>query len=138
MSPVDVGILAIVGLSGFFGLVRGAVREIFGLATLVLGLLLAFSFYPDAAERLAPWIHDRLLAEAQGETIPQPIAAEIAPLRLRRKRLASVCLFLVITTILLGLQVFTPFGAWLTILLMFLAALFAWRVYKTPIPYGWV
>ncbi len=82
---------------------------------------------------------DRLLAQAQGdETIPQPVAAQIAPLRLRRKRLASVCLFLVITTVLLGLQVFTPFGAALTILLVFLAALFAWRVYKTPIFYGWV
>lgn len=82
---------------------------------------------------------DRLLAQAQGdETIPQPVAAQIAPLRLRRKRLASVCLFLVITTVLLGLQVFTPFGAPLTILLVFLAALFAWRVYKTPIFYGWV
>lgn len=82
---------------------------------------------------------DRLLAQAQGdETIPQPVAAQIAPLRLRRKRLASVCLFLVITTVLLGLQVFTPFGAALTILLIVLAALFAWRVYKTPIFYGWV
>ena len=82
---------------------------------------------------------DRLLAEARGEeAIPQPVATQIAPLRLQRKRLASVCLFLVITTVLLGLQVFTPFGAPLTILLMCLAALFAWRVYKTPIPYGWL
>src|SRR3970040_993230 len=82
---------------------------------------------------------DRLLAQARGEeAIPQPVAAQIAPLRLQRKRLASVCLFLVISTVLLGLQVFTPFGAPLTILLMCLAALFAWRVYKTPIHYGWL
>lgn len=81
---------------------------------------------------------DRLLSQADGETIPQPIAAEIVPLRLRRKRLASVCLFLVITTVLLGLQVFSPFGAPLTVGLVILAALFAWRVYRTPIFYGWV
>lgn len=81
---------------------------------------------------------DRLLAEAQGEAIPQPLAAQIAPLRLRRKRLASVCLFLVIATVLFGLQVFSPFGAPLTIALIALAGLFAWRVYRTPIPYGWV
>ncbi|HLC41788.1 MAG TPA: DUF2269 family protein [Methylomirabilota bacterium] len=81
---------------------------------------------------------DKLLAQAEGDAIPQPIAAQIAPLRLRRKRLASVCLFLVITTVLLGLQIFTPFGAALTIVLLVLAALFAWRVYRTPIPYGWV
>src|SRR3972149_9092857 len=81
---------------------------------------------------------DRLLAQAQGEAIPGPIAAQIAPLRPRRKRLASVCLFLVITTVLLGLQVFSPFGVPLTGILIVLAALFAWRVYRTPIPYGWV
>jgi hypothetical protein len=82
---------------------------------------------------------DRLLAKAEGgDAIPQPIAAQIAPLRLRRKRLASVCLFLVITTILLGLQVFSPFWIPLTIILIVLAALFAWRVYRTPIPYGWI
>lgn len=81
---------------------------------------------------------DRLLAQAQGEAIPGPIAAQIAPLRLRRKRLASVCLFLVITTVLLGLQVFSPFGVPLTGILIVLAALFAWRVYRSPIPYGWV
>ncbi len=98
----------------------------------VMGLLSVVTF------SIQPGI-DRLLAQAQGdETIPQPVAAQIAPLRLRRKRLASVCLFLVITTVLLGLQVFTPFGAALTILLIVLAALFAWRVYKTPIFYGWV
>ena len=39
--------------------------------------------------------------------------------------LASVCLFLVITTVLLGLQVFSPFGAPLTAVLILLAALFA-------------
>jgi hypothetical protein len=97
----------------------------------LMGLLSVVSF------SIQPRI-DRLLAEAEGEAIAQPLAAQIAPLRLRRKRLASVCLFLVITTVLLGLQVFSPFGAPLTIALIILAALFAWRVYRTPIPYGWI
>jgi hypothetical protein len=79
---------------------------------------------------------DGLLGQANGKAIPQPIAAQIAPLRLRRKRLASVCLFLVVTTVLLGLQVFSPFAAPLTAILIGLAALFTWRVYRTPIPYG--
>ncbi|HBA40839.1 MAG TPA: hypothetical protein DCZ05_14205 [Deltaproteobacteria bacterium] len=81
---------------------------------------------------------DGLLAQAQGEAIPQEIGAQIAPLRLKRKRLATLCLFLVITAVLLGLQVFSPFALPLTGLLILLAALFAWRVYRTPIPYGWV
>jgi len=81
---------------------------------------------------------DGLLAQAQGEAIPQEIGAQIGPLRLKRKRLATLCLFLVITAVLLGLQVFSPFALPLTGLLILLAALFAWRVYRTPIPYGWV
>jgi len=81
---------------------------------------------------------DRLLAQASGDTIPAAVAAQIAPWRLRRKRLASVCLFLVITTVLLGLQVFRPFAVWMTVLLLILAGLFAWRVYRTPIRYGWM
>jgi hypothetical protein len=81
---------------------------------------------------------DGLLEQVQGETIPQDIAVKIAPFRGLRKRLAATCLFLVIVTVLLGLQVFSPFNPVITIGLIFLAALFAWRVYRTPIPYGWV
>jgi len=81
---------------------------------------------------------DGLLAQVTGDAIPQEIAAQIGPVRLRRKRLAATCLFLVISTVLLGLQVSAPFGAPLNALMLLLGALFAWRVYKTPIPYGWL
>jgi uncharacterized membrane protein len=81
---------------------------------------------------------DRLLAQATGDAIPPPLAAQIAPLRLRRKRLASVCLFLVMTTVVLGLQVYSRFAAPTTVLLLTLAAVFAWRVYRTPVRYGWL
>ena len=80
---------------------------------------------------------DGLLAQAKGDAIPQEIAVQIGPLRLRRKRLAAICLFLVITTVMFGLQVFSRFGASLTVILLALAALFAWRVYRSRIPYGW-
>ncbi len=81
---------------------------------------------------------DGLLAQARGDTIPQAIAAGIAPLRLKRKRLASVCLFLVMTTVLLGVQVFSPFRVQTTLILVGVAALFTWRVYSTRVPYGWI
>lgn len=81
---------------------------------------------------------DGSLASATGDAIPQPVAAAIGPLRLRRKRLAATCLFLVTTAVLLGLQVYTPFATSLTAILIAAAALFAWRVYRTPISYGWV
>ncbi len=81
---------------------------------------------------------DASLAGATGDAIPQSVAAVIGPLRLRRKRLAATCLFLVIAAVLLGLQVYTPVARSLTAILIAAAALFAWRVYRTPIPYGWV
>ena len=81
---------------------------------------------------------DRLLTQAEGDAIPPAIAAGIAPLRLRRKRLASGCLFLVTTTVLLGVQVFSPFQAQTTLILVGLAALFTWRVNTSRVPYGWM
>ncbi len=81
---------------------------------------------------------DGLLREVQGESIPAEIAARIAPLRMQRKRLAAICLFLVIGTVLLGLQVTDRFSIPLTVVLFLAAALFAWHVYRTRIPYGWL
>jgi hypothetical protein len=97
----------------------------------LMGLLSVVHFW------LQPRI-DRLLQQVEGDAISQPIATEIGPLRLRRKRIASVCLFLVLTTVLLGLQVSSPFAPRLTVLLVALAALFAWRVYRSRVVYGWV
>ncbi len=81
---------------------------------------------------------DALLGEVQGEEIPSTVAGQLLPWRSRRKKLAGFCLFFVITLVLLGLQVFVRFDLPLTSLLILLAALFSWRVYKTTIPYGWV
>lgn len=58
--------------------------------------------------------------------------------RVRRKRLAGMCLFLVITAIILGLQVFARFNPILLGVLIALAGLFAWQAYRRPIRYGWL
>ena len=81
---------------------------------------------------------EALLSQVQGPEIQAEIAKQIGPWRVRRKKLAGVCLFFVITLVLLGLQVYGRFDLLLTGLLLALAALFSWRVYKTPIPYGWI
>ncbi len=81
---------------------------------------------------------ESLLCGVQGNEIPPPLAAQLLPWRSRRKKLAAVCLFFVIMLVLLGLQVFVRFDIRLAGLLVVLAALFSWRVYKTSIPYGWV
>ncbi len=80
---------------------------------------------------------NRLLAQVNADPVPEEIAAQIRPLRARRKRLASFCLLLVLVTILMGLQVYVRFNAVLTGVLVAVIALFAWRAYKSPLPYGW-
>ncbi|HBB16272.1 MAG: hypothetical protein A3J94_09815 [Syntrophus sp. RIFOXYC2_FULL_54_9] len=99
---------------------------------LVLTTLLSIVYY-----RLQPVV-DRLLSEAEGEAMSESITRQIAPIRLRRTRLAAFCLFIVITIVLLGLQITAQFGFWTTALLIVLAALFSWRVYRTPIRFGWI
>ena len=63
MNLVDLIVLVILGLSGLVGLFRGAVREVFGLAALLFGFVLAANYYAEAGEVLAPWITDRLVAQ---------------------------------------------------------------------------
>ena len=121
-------------------MLAGSVASLFTnwiLTTKLVLLLVLMGLLSIVHFSLQPRI-DQLLQHAQGETISEAIAAAIGPLRLRRKRLASVCLFLVITTVLLGLQAFSPFTPRLTVLLVALAALFSWRVYRSRIVYGWV
>jgi hypothetical protein len=81
---------------------------------------------------------DALFAQAGGNPVPAETAARIGSLRLQRKRLASMCLFVVLTIAMLGVQVWTPFPLWLTALLLVVIALFTWRAYSSVTPYGWV
>jgi uncharacterized membrane protein YdbT with pleckstrin-like domain len=87
--------------------------------------------------RIQPAI-ETLLAQVTGDAMPKEIALRLAPLRLMRKQLAAVCLFIVITTVLLGLQVSAQFPLALTATFIVLAALFAWRAYSRFVPLGWV
>lgn len=123
-------------LAGLGGSYASLVTNRVLLAKLVL-LLVLMALLSVVHFSLQPRI-DRLLAEAQGDAMPPALAERIAPLRLARKRLASVCLFLVITTVILGLQVYARFPLRATVLLVALAGAFAWRVYRSRIPYGWI
>lgn len=81
---------------------------------------------------------DAELSRVQNDPVPEEIATVIRPLRLTRKRLASLCLFLVITTIIIGLQVFENYPYVLTFILIVLAAFFSWRIYKGSPTWGWI
>ncbi len=82
---------------------------------------------------------DALFIQEPGQAAIRPdAAAAIIRLRLRRKKIAATCLFLVLTLVLLGLQVHARFPSPLTVVLLLASALFAWHAYRSRLTYGWV
>ena len=81
---------------------------------------------------------ERILA---GYNPGEEIAAKDKPTQLRwrsrRKRLAATCLFLVLTALIMGVRLTWGYAPWLAAVFMVAAALFAWRVYRTPVRLGW-
>lgn len=78
------------------------------------------------------------LAKVSDDPVPDEIAGKIRPLRMRRKKMAAFCLFIVITVILLGLQISAFFPFYINFFLLALAGLFSYRVFKSPMFYGWL
>jgi uncharacterized membrane protein len=104
--------------------------------TLLLFTLMGLLSYVHFS--LQPKIESLLANLGPESSVPEGLTAQLKPLRVRRKRLATLCLFLVITTIILGLQVYQTFSPVLTIILIGLAGLFALRVNRTLIRFGWI
>lgn len=79
-----------------------------------------------------------LLAQVKPEGMPaEELGPRIWALRKRRKKLSCVCLFLVISTIVLGVRLTIAFHATILALFIVLAGLFSIRCFRTLIPYGW-
>jgi hypothetical protein len=82
---------------------------------------------------------DYFFKEITPETkVPDNFLASVKPFRALRKRLATICLFLVLTTIILGMQTYVPYSLTLNLALIGLAGLFSWRVNRTLILFGWL
>jgi len=105
------------------------------LKTALLFVLMGLLSYVHLS--LQPAIERRMAEVKPDGPIPENFAAQLKPFRVRRKRLATVCLFIVITTIILGVQVYGAFHPLVTVGLVALAALFAWRANKTLVRFGW-
>lgn len=84
--------------------------------------------------RVQPRI-DALLGGVSGDAIPEEVLGRIKPLRVLRKRLAGVCLFLLTVTVLVAVVRFEPL---LLAALVPLAAAFSWAVYRKGAAWGWV
>ncbi len=81
---------------------------------------------------------EALIAPVSADSpVPEGLMEQLKPYRIRRKKLATFCLFLVIVSIIFGLQVYHTFHPILNLGLIALAALFARRANKTAIRFGW-
>ncbi len=87
---------------------------------------------------LQPKIESLMSKIGPEDVVPDGFAAQLKPYRVRRKRLATFCLFFVISAIILGLQVFGTYHPVFTIGLLAAGALFAWKASKTLIRFGWI
>ncbi|MCH8929002.1 MAG: hypothetical protein IIB39_09850 [Candidatus Marinimicrobia bacterium] len=134
---------ATVGISGILLLVFGSfglealwTEWIISLKTLLLfTLIILLSRVHFKIQPAVDAIFEKLKPEDQ---ISDDDMTELKSLRGFRKKLASFCLFLVLTIIILGLQVSTTYSPIFTGGLVLLAALFSKRVYSKGIPFGWV
>lgn len=104
--------------------------------TLLLFTLMGLLSYVHFS--LQPKIESLLSGIGPETTIPGGLPAQLKPYRVRRKKLATFCLFIVITIIILGLQVYARFHPILTVALIGLAAVFALRANRTLIRLGWI
>ncbi|MBI3941578.1 MAG: hypothetical protein HY326_01075 [Chloroflexi bacterium] len=125
--------LALVLLRGW-GLDTLVTNPVLGLKFLLLLVIVGLLTYVHTS--LQPRV-DALFVQAGGNPVPQEIAQQIGALRLRRKRIASICIFVVLTVAMLGVQVWAPFPVWLTIALTAVIGIFAWRAYRSVTSYGW-
>jgi len=104
--------------------------------TLLLFTLMGLLSYVHFS--LQPTIESLLSNISPSSDVPENLVAKLKPYRVRRKWLATFCLFLVITSIILGLQVYDRYNLLLTIILIALAGLFSWKVNKTLNRFGWI
>ncbi len=86
---------------------------------------------------IQPHIESILEGCNPGEEVPPEKKQLFLAWRGKRKRLAGICLFLVLTALIMGVRVTWGYAPWLAVVFVVAAALFAWRVYRTPVRFGW-
>lgn len=97
-----------------------------------MGFLLSYVHF-----NIQPHIEAVLDKLKPGEEVSAEDRTTLIFWRSRRKRLAGICLFLVLTALIMGVRVTWGYAPWLVAVFVVGAALFAWRVYRTPVRLGW-
>jgi len=119
------------------GLGVGAIlsNSVVAMKTVILFTLAGLITYVHT--QIQPKIEDLLTKIPDDAPPPENVGKEIGALRLKRKKIGSVCLFLVIVTVILGVSLTTMLSPLTTIVMVLLAGVFTWRVYSSNITYGW-
>lgn len=132
MAASGLGLIYVTGRS-WSSLVTEPTLVIKWVALLILvGLLSYVHFY------LQPRIEALINQLKPDEPAPSDLGPQVRGLRLRRKRLSGICLFLVLTALIMGLRATFSYNPILAGALVGVAAVFAWRVYRKPVPLGWI
>ena len=103
--------------------------------TLILLLLMSLLSYVHFS--IQPKIESLLGSLSPTEPASEDLPGKLAPFRILRKKLATVCLFLVITAIILGVQTYSRFHPFVSMALVLLAAGFSLRANKSLVRFGW-
>lgn len=115
----------------------GAFSTNWRLSGKLLGLFLLMGILSYVVFSLQPKI-DKLFVKLAKTRAKEEIAGQINRLRLKRKKLATACLFILLSTLVLAIQIREPLPIFINLILFILIGLFSWRVFKKNIPYGWV
>ncbi len=130
--------LAVIMVTGFLLIwARGWVWADWALISKLVAFAILVSLLSYVHFTIQPHIESILTGWKPGEEIPSEKKPAFLAWRGRRKRLAGICLFLVLTSVIMGVRVTLGYAPWLAIVFMVVAALFAWRVYRTPVRLGW-
>jgi hypothetical protein len=88
--------------------------------------------------KIQPKIESFLTVLTTGSELPDNLILQLKPYRILRKWMTAFYLFLVITAIVLGNQVYATFNPVLTIILIVLAGIFSIKADKILIRFGWI
>lgn len=88
--------------------------------------------------KLQPKIESFLSVIKTDRELPDSIFLKLKPYRLVRKWITAFYLFLVISAIVLGIQVYAPFNPLLTIILIAISGLFSLRADRILLRFGWI
>ena len=133
---------ATVGITGVLLLVYGplgiaALWTEWIIATKTLLLFVLIALLSSVHLGIQPKIESLISDIDPDKPLPEEAASALKPLRARRKKLAAICLFIVLTIIILGVQVYSTYSYLLTLTVIAAAALFARGAYKSGNPFGW-